>query len=260
MDSNKRDRLIAAVVAALFHLVLLLTFCSTYLSWPPHDADDPRLEEDSTEILLVSDYINLGDMITNVRPADAPKDEGASGESLSDSRDMENAGEQGTPAPVVTSENPSPAQEVKKPQPEKQGPTREELEAAEKARREQAARDKINNQMKFGGNGGGSGISGTDSGEAVSGSPQGSAGHDLAGRTIVSWGKNSSRKSGTIRVSVVVNAKGEVIEATYAGGDGAASGDSQIRNRTIAATRATKFSAIADGSRNQKGTITWNFK
>lgn len=260
MDSSKQDKILAAGIAICFHLVLLLSFCSYYLSWPPEDADDPRLLQDSTEILLVSDYINLGDMITNVKPADAPAGD-ADGETLSDASDIVNAGEPATPAPVATSERESPAKVVKKPQPEKQGPTKEEIEAEQKAKREQAARDKINRQVKFGGgNGGGDGISGTESGTAVSGSPQGTPGHNLAGRTIVKWGANSSRKSGTIHITVTVNPKGDVIEASFAGGNGAASGDMNIRNRTIAATKATKFSPLPDGSKNQKGTITWNFK
>ncbi len=260
MDSSKQDKIIAACIAICFHLVLLLSFCSYYLSWPPEDADDPRLQQDSTEILLVSDYINLGDMITNVKPADAPKGD-SDGDMISDASDLVNAGEKATPAPVVTTEKESPAKVVKKPQPEKQGPTKEEIEAAEKARREQAARDKIHNQMKFGGgNGAGEGVSGTESGTAVSGSPQGTPGHNLAGRTVVKWGANSSKKGGTIRISVTVNPKGEVIEANYAGGNGPAAGDSSIRNKTIAATKATKFSPVPDSNKNQKGIITWNFK
>ena len=259
MDSNRRDKIIAACIAVLFHLVLLITFSCSYLSWPPEDADDPRLLQDSTEILLVSDYINLGDMITNAKPADAPR-ENAAGEVTADAMDNTNSGEAGEPAPILTSEQESPAKTAAKPQPEKQGPTKEELAEQERQRREQAARNKIASQMKFGGNGGGDGVSGTDEGTAVSGLPQGTAGHDLAGRTILKWGSNSSRKSGQIRIGVTVNARGDVVEAHYSGGSGPAYGDSDIRRRTIAATKATKFSPLPEGSRDQKDIITWNFK
>lgn len=259
MESTGRDRIIAICVAVAVHLLLLLTFCRSYLTWPPEDADDPRLPQDSTEILFVNEYINLGDMITDRHPSDAPKSD-ASGEKISSSPDFVDAGEKGDPALIVTSENESPMKIQKKPEPEKQGPTEEELAAQQKAKEEQATRERINSRMKFGGGGAGDGVSGTESGSTVSGSPTGSAGHDLAGRTIVSWGSNSSRKSGTIRVTVTVNAAGEVIKAEYAGGEGAASGDSDIRRRTVEATKATRFSPLTGSNRDQKGTITWRFK
>ena len=107
-----------------------------------------------------------------------------------------------------------------KEKPEKNGPTKEELAEIERIRREQATRDKISRQMNFSGKGNGDGVSGKGEGDGVSGLPTGEQGHDLAGRTIVKWGPNSSRKSGTIRVNVTVNPEGKVIEATYAGGEG----------------------------------------
>ncbi len=258
MKSTLSDRLIAAIVAVAVHLVVLLTFCYTYLTWPPEPGDE-RLPDDDTEILLVNDYINLGDMITDQKPADAPVAP-SNGENISDATDMVNAGEPAQPAPVATSKRESPMKVKEKPKPEKRGPTKAELEEQERARREQASRDKIKKQMNFGGSGKGDGVSGTGDGTAVSGQLDGTAGHDLAGRTILSWGANSSRKSGVIRISVTVNAAGRVTAASYAGGTGSVAGDSQMRSKTIAATRQTRFSALPDGSPDQKGTITWRFK
>lgn len=259
MNSTSRDRIIALAVAIGFHSLLLLSFCYTFLTWPPEDADDERLPEETGEILFVNEYINLGDMITNEQPADAPVAP-SEGVELSDGNDLADAGKPATPAPLVTSKQSSPMKVREKPKPEKTGPTKEELEAREKARKEQISRDKIKNQMNFGGKGKGDGISGTGEGTGVSGTPQGSAGHDLAGRTILSWGGNSSRKSGIIKVAVTVNAAGKVTAASYAGGSGSAAGDTEIRNRTIQATRQTKFSVLPEGSAEQKGTITWRFK
>ncbi len=260
MNSTPRDKVVAIAVAVAVHGLVLLTFCYTFLSWPPADAEDPRIPEDESEILFVNEYINLGDMLTDQVPADAPETESA-GENISDAPDFVNSGKEATPPPVVTTQRESPKKNVKKPAPEKQGPTKAELEEQERARREQAARDKIKNQMNFGGKGKGDGVSGTADGTAVSGTLDGQAGHDLAGRTVLSWGKNSSRKSGRIQIAVTVNPRGEVTSASYAGGSGPAAGDSEIRSRTIAATRATRFSALPEGeTKNQKGTITWNFK
>lgn len=258
MNSTPRDRLVAVITAVALHLVVLLSFCYTYLTWPPKDM--PEEPEEDSEILFVNDYINLGDMLTDRHPADAPEAPSA-GEQISDAVDMVNSGEPATPAPVKTSERELPMKVAKKPAPEKKGPTKEELEAQERERREQASRDKIKKQMNFGGSGSGNGVSGNAEGDAVSGMIDGKAGHDLAGRTILSWGANRSNKSGSIQVRVSVNAAGHVTEARYIGGTGPASGDASIRNRTVAATRQTRFSPLPEGeTKIQKGVITWNFK
>ncbi|MDE5809591.1 MAG: hypothetical protein K2H59_04850 [Muribaculaceae bacterium] len=258
MESTTRDRIIAITVALAAHAVVLLSFCATYLTWPPEDVEDERIPDDP-EVLYVNDYINLGDMITNQTPADAPEAP-SEGTSLSDGESLADGGEKGMPAPVVSSEQESPAKVRPKPVPEKKGPTKEELERIEQERREQASRDKIKNQMNFGGKGKGEGVSGVAEGNAVSGTLDGSAGHDLAGRRIISWGSNTSRKSGTIKIAVTVNSEGKVTSATYAGGDGAASADLDLRKRTIQASLATRFSPLSNSNRDQKGTLTWRFK
>ena len=71
MNSTPRDRLVAVIAAVALHLVVLLSFCYTYLTWPPEDKPDEPEEE--SEILFINDYINLGDMLTDRRPADAPQ-------------------------------------------------------------------------------------------------------------------------------------------------------------------------------------------
>ncbi|MDE7154104.1 MAG: TonB family protein [Muribaculaceae bacterium] len=256
----KRDRLISAVIAVAIHLLLLIVLTTTYLRWPPADPDDSRVPVDSTEILLVNEYINLGDMLRETAPSDAPRADAPDGESLQDGNDLTNTGEAGVTPPVVASQQESPMKVNKKEKPEKTGPTKEELAERERIRREQETRDKISRQMTFSGTGKGDGVSGKGEGENVSGAPKGEQGHDLAGRTILHWGKNSSRKSGVIRVSVTVNPEGKVIKADYAGGEGAAAGDNAMRSRTIKATYETRFSPLQDSDRNQTGTITWRFK
>lgn len=256
----KRDKVISAVIAIGLHLLLLLVLTTTYLRWPPEDPEDSRIPVDSTEILLVSDYINLGDMLRDVTPSDAPLAESQQGETLQDGHDMDNGGEAGLTPPEVSSQQESPMKVTPAEKPEKTGPTKEELEEQERIRHEQRTRDKIARRMNFSGTGKGDGISGKGEGSDVSGQPTGEQGHDLAGRTILHWGANSSRKSGTIRISVTVNPEGKVIKADYAGGEGAAAGDNAMRNKTIRATYDTKFSPLPNSTKNQTGTITWRFK
>jgi len=260
-QENKKDKAIAVAAAVGFHALLLLTVCLTYMTWPPLDEQGKPVEEpeEAGEILFVNEYVNLGDMITPETPADAPKQD-AGGEEFQDAADLQNAGEAATPPPVVTSEQPSPQQLRKKPVPEKSGPTKEQLAAEAKAKREAAAKEKIARQMAFSGNGKGNGVSGTGEGDAVSGTLDGSPSHTLTGRSVISYGANRSTKSGTIQIAITVNAKGNVTSASYAGGSGPAAGNSELRARTIAAARSTKFSPLPDGSRDQKGTLTWRFK
>lgn len=255
----KRDRLISAVITVAIHLLLLIVLTTTYLRWPPEDPDD-RVPVDSTEILLVNEYINLGDMLRETAPSDAPRSDTPDGDTFQDGNDLDNTGEAGVTPPVVTSQQESPMKVTKKDKPEKTGPTKEELAERERIRREQETRNKISRQMNFSGTGNGDGVSGKTEGDNVSGATTGEQGHDLAGRTILHWGSNSSRKSGIIRISVTVNPEGKVIKADYAGGEGAAAGDNAMRNRTIKATLETRFSPLQGSDRNQTGTITWRFR
>lgn len=259
--SNKKDKLVALMSTVGIHALLLLTFCLSFLTWPPLDSEGNPVEEeeDDSEILFVNDYVNLGDMITPEKPADAPLAD-ASGTELQNGNDLIDEGTAGTPPEIVTSERPSPKVQPKKEAPKKPGPTKEQLEAEAKAKREAAAKEKIAKQMAFAGKGKGEGISGTESGNAVSGTSDGSPSHTLTGRTVLSYGANRSGKSGSIQVAITVNAKGNVTSASYAGGSGPAAGDSEIRSRTVTAARNTKFSPLPEGSRDQKGTLTWRFR
>ena len=166
---SRRNQLIALLATVLFHAavaVVLLTLCLRYSGsesnervWPPVD---------SSEVLFGGEYVMVGDRqemaasTNEPAPAEAEAQEAPAPEAEA----LVNSGEPAQPAPVVSSERPSPAKVEKKPSPEKTGPTKAEIEAAERAKREQEARQAIASKVQFGQKstgGNGSGKAGSDS-------------------------------------------------------------------------------------------------
>lgn len=177
----------------LFHAavaVVLLTLCLRYSGsesnervWPPVD---------SSEVLFGGEYVMVGDRqemaasTNEPAPAEAEAQEAPAPEAEA----LVNSGEPAQPAPVVSSERPSPAKVEKKPSPEKTGPTKAEIEAAERAKREQEARQAIASKVQFGQKstgGNGSGKAGSADGNATVGAVSGSPGFNLKGRSLADW-------------------------------------------------------------------------
>lgn len=264
-DSRPSDKIISLVLTAIIHGGILLLCLFFYLSWPPTDMDPMEMKE-KEEILFGGEFVQLGNVANSApvtrptadepMPSEMPKDADAY-----EAVDLTNEGTTGDPMPVVAAQQESPMKVKEQPRPEKAGPTAEEIAAAEKAKREKEARERIKNQMNFGQAAGSATPSGgSPTGGDSGGSTQGAAGHDLAGRTVSSWGANSSTKSGEIRITVKVNASGHVISATYAGGSGPVSADAAMRQKCIAASKASRFSVREGNDADQTGTITWRFK
>ena len=142
-----------------------------------------------------------------------------------------------------------------------------ERRAREEAARREAQRQEIGHSVSgaFGRQSGAAGSQGTaSSGTGNQGNPNGSAGsYALTGRTIVSNGGVLARPStsraidGIVRVRIVVDGSGRVIQATVAQGTNIA--DTSIRNAALAAARATRFNSVA-GADDQEGLITYRFK
>ncbi|MDE6268285.1 MAG: hypothetical protein K2M04_04295 [Muribaculaceae bacterium] len=262
-STRRRAKVVAIVLAVIFHAGIIWLMINSFLRYPPPDVDIKELEERS-EIVFGGEFVMLGNTPDQaaVSASDEPAPQLAdNGTPSLEATDMTNEGaEPGEPAPVVTTTAESPMKVKETPKPEKSGPTQAEIEAAEKAKREKEQAEKIKNQMKFGTSGTGAGSAGSPDGNANSGAVAGQAGHDLAGRTVASWGKNSSTKSGEIRIAVKVNAQGHVVSATYAGGSGPASADPAIRQRCVAAAKASRFSVRNGSPEDQTGVITWRFK
>lgn len=146
-------------------------------------------------------------------------------------------------------------------------------EAERVAQQEAAKKGQINNQMAgLFGNGTGSGSRGEGTGEGTQGVPTGNASYgktsgvggwgsfDLGGRSLGGGGLVKPNYSvddyGTVVVDILVNAKGDVVEATI--GKGTNTPNTNLHSEALRAARRTKFNPVSSVT-NQKGTITYKF-
>lgn len=151
---------------------------------------------------------------------------------------------------------------------------RRQQEEADRIARQQAAQSKaIDNQMSgLFGNGSGSGSRGNTQGEGTQGVPTGNASYgktsgvggwgsfDLGGRSLGKGGLVKPSYSvddyGTVVVEILVDAKGNVVEATI--GKGTNTPSTTLRAEALKAAKRTKFNEVSSVI-NQKGTITYKF-
>jgi len=150
---------------------------------------------------------------------------------------------------------------------------RKKAEADRVAQQEAAKKGQINNQMAgLFGNGTGRGSRGNTEGTGTQGVPTGNASYgktsgvggwgsfDLGGRSLGSGGLIKPNYSvddyGTVVVDILVNAKGDVIDARI--GKGTNTPNTNLRNEAIIAAKRTKFNTVSSVT-NQKGTITYKF-
>ena len=128
------------------------------------------------------------------------------------------------------------------------------------AQQEAAKKGQINNQMAgLFGNGTGSGSRGNTEGTGTQGVPTGNASYgktsgvggwgsfDLGGRSLGSGGLIKPNYSvddyGTVVVDILVNAKGDVVEATI--GKGTNTPNTNLRNEALRAAKRTKFNTVS---------------
>lgn len=148
-----------------------------------------------------------------------------------------------------------------------------QAEADRKAQEEADRKKNINSQMAgLFGNGSGNGSRGNTHGTGTQGSPAGNGNvgkvsgvggtgtYDLGGRGVGSGGLKLPAYTvddyGTVVVDIIVDPKGNVIEANI--GRGTNTTNSTLRNESIRAAQRTKF-ALVNTTNNQKGTITYKF-
>ncbi|WP_231496788.1 energy transducer TonB [Prevotella sp. 10(H)] len=150
---------------------------------------------------------------------------------------------------------------------------RKKAEAERVAQQEAAKKGQINKDVAgLFGNGTGSGSRGEGEGQGTQGVPTGNASYgktsgvggwgsfDLGGRSLGSGGLVKPNYSvddyGTVVVDILVNAKGDVVEATI--GKGTNTPNANLRNEAVRAAKRTKFNVVSSVI-NQKGTITYKF-
>lgn len=259
-----RKHLAAMIVTLLFHAAVVALLMVLYLRYDPvAEAAREWPPVDSSEVLFGGEYVMVGDS-PDVTESSDNSESSESPEVHVEA--LENTGTPAeTPSPIVTSERPSPAKAPKTERPkEPTGPSKAEIEAAERAKREAEARETINNRVKFGksGTGGsGEGKQGQPDGNSATGAVSGTPGvGGLSGRTLAAWDKPVPAPMGSITIAVTVNRKGEVIQASYRSGTGAAAASTAARNSCIAAARKSKFSVDLNAPAEQRGTITYHFK
>ena len=266
-------RALALAIALTLHIALLLLLWSLYLR-TPHPQSKP------VEVLVA---VNVG----NVEQASGAIEPG--GTQSEDPQSTRVEAPRPTPpvpptptptprpkAPSRTSSQPLQTQnteqsmrieETRRAEAEAKARAEAERRAREEAARREAQRQEIGHSVAgaFGRQSGAAGSQGTaSSGTGNQGNPNGSAGsYALTGRTIVSNGGVLARPStnraidGIVRVRIIVDGSGRVIQATVAQGTNIA--DTSVRNAALSAARATRFNAVA-GADDQEGLITYRFK
>lgn len=282
---EQRDNFISIAGTAGFHLLIILFLLFFYLS----PTIEIRQAEDLGGVPVM--FGNVADAYGNNEPKGRGKGNAGAEETTSpnvvpDPIPMaENTTKQSKP--IVTNTEKSPVtqdfeetvaiKEAKRKADEKK--EQEAIEQRKKAETERVAaqeaekKGKINNQMAgLFGNGEGDGSRGETSGTGTQGVPTGNASYgktsgvggwgsfDLGGRSLGSGGlirpSYNVNDYGTVVVDILVNARGDVVEATI--GKGTNTDNATLRNEALKAAKRTKFNAVS-AVINQKGTITYKF-
>lgn len=267
MTPSRRNHLIAMLATLLFHVAVVAVLALMCLRYSPsEDAGRTWPPVDSSEVLFGGEYVMTGDNpeLTESSNEPAPVEAAETEPPAPLVSSMENTGTPTpTPAPIVTTERKSPAKAVKETPAEPTGPSKAEREAAERAKREQETRQRVANKVQFGSAGTGStgdGKAGSPDGNSSTGTPDGTPGFNLKGRTMESWQTPQRGPLGTITVRVSVNRQGQVTSATYQSGTGAAAANEATRQSCVKAARASRFSVDNDATAIQTGTITYRFR
>ena len=261
--SNKNQKIISALVTAIFHGLLILILCLLTLTV----ADKDETIEDGVPVMLgeLEDAggMDMGGFPTpdGAEPAEPVAPEAS----------------QSPDEPLVTQESePSISVEDAKAKAEKAKKAEEERKAAEEAARkkaeaEAAAKAAVNNKVAGAfGNSKNKGSSGNGTGDGAQGSPTGNANYGATsgvGGTGTSYAVGSrthkylskptyddASSEGTVVVKIVVDASGKVESARV---KSATTTSAALRNAAVSAARKSTFTA---GNGNENGTITYKFK
>ena len=243
-DYKNKDRIIAAALTFGVVLILLLILFFGSVSWERQEiakASTPELMEPE-ELFIEPELVELGEekAVNHDKPAPAIKGEP-------------------DPAPEDHTEIKEPAPKPKpKPKPEPPKPTmitqkKESKMKVEEPKQTDKERQKATSSVanKFSKKNGA--VEGTDKGSAGSGGTGIGISGNAHGRTFISCPKPdvALRHKTVVKVNVVVDAEGNVTEASATG-----SADVSIRRKCEAAARAAKWSP-KKGATSTRGSITF---
>ena len=252
----RRQALVLTIALAL-HVGLLLLLWGLYLR-VPHPQPKP------VEVMVAVNVGNVEQASGAIEPGGTPTE---APQSTPTPRPKAPSRTSSQPLQTQSIEQSMRLEETRRAEAEAKARAEAERRAREEAARRETQRQEIGHSVAgaFGRQSGAAGSQGTaSSGTGNQGNPNGSAGsYALTGRTIVSNGGILARPStsraidGVVRVRIVVDGSGRVIQATVAQGTNIA--DTSIRNAALAAARATRFNSVA-GADDQEGLITYRFK
>lgn len=269
---NRPERLYSAIVTLLALGLLTTVLVVGRLTYPPEEKSP--WDVDKTEILLADEYIAVEDMIL---PPERGYDEPAKGEPVTgeeaapgqaSSTDLEDAGEQGAAQPVLTAPDPQPVKVQEQKKPEKPATPRKN----DKEKQQQAKAKNINTSVnnaftKFEDNSAGNNTSakpnpsGGNTKKVTSGvTPGFKMGN---GWSVASFGAVGAQNKplGTVIIDVVVDAQGNVIAASPAGGTPPAASNAAVVAECIRAAKQSRFkrSLTTAAPEKSRGQIFWTF-
>jgi hypothetical protein len=276
-----KSQIYASICTAVVVALLLTLLVIVKLTYPP--ADKSVWDKDPSEILYAGEYLTMDEIITVDQGND---DEPIAGEEVTGEEaapgqasgiDLKDAGEeQGPVQPVQTTKVTSPVKVVEKPAPEKPATPRKTEEPVKKE--EPAKASNINTDVtnafsskknnSTGNNiNAASNVNGGNTKSQASGISPGTATIGN-GWSIARWGTvgDSYRTlTGSVIISVEVNASGKVVSATATGqGVAPAASNARVveacRRASLDCQFQRKASATGEAPEKSKGTITWTFK
>ncbi len=260
MDNNKKYKIIAIIVALLFHIGVILVMVFSFLKSTPIEEVEPKPM--MTDITFGGEYVVLGDMpVPNRNSKDVASQTNSKQTPEGDAE--ENLGEAGEGSQLVSTNEESALKKPKK----QSGPTKEELAEQERIKKEKQRKEEESRKIKssiknaFGKKSGGEGKSGSPEGNETHGALSGQPGHTLGvGYTLSSWARPSSGFDGEVVIKVRVDATGKVVEAHYLKGSGSAAASKAVRKSCEQASKNSRFSVPKNASGDKMGTIIWRFE
>ena len=262
--SNKNQRIISALVTAIFHALIVLILCLLTLTVAEKDE-----VEDGVPVML-GELEDAGGMDMGGFPTpDGAEPAEPVAPEASQSPDEPLVTQESEPS-ISVDESKAKAEKAKKAAEEEARKKAEEA-ARKKAEAEAAAKAAVNNKVAGAfGNSKNKGSSGNGTGDGAQGSPTGNANYGATsgvGGTGTSYAVGSrthkylpkptyddASSEGTVVVAIIVDANGKVESASV---KSSTTTSASLRNAAVSAARRSTFTP---GSGNENGTITYKFK